>query len=85
MATTMGDRLNVHNAALAMAEFDAKRGDLREAVEWLEVAGTVSPLSKHYQRKRKAWEKRLEQPASTLEQPASTLEQAASPLEQPAS
>jgi hypothetical protein len=46
----------VSDAALAMADFDAKGGDLDAALEWLAVAAQHRDLTQEYQDKRKQWE-----------------------------
>jgi hypothetical protein len=46
----------VSDAALAMADFDAKGGDLDAALEWLAVAAQHRELTQEYQDKRKQWE-----------------------------
>ena len=49
----------VADAALAMADFDAKEGDHTMALEWLAVAAQQRTLTTEYRAKRKAWEARL--------------------------
>jgi hypothetical protein len=46
----------VSDASLAMADFDAKRGDLRMALEWLAVAAHHRALDTEYRDKKAAWE-----------------------------
>jgi hypothetical protein len=46
----------VSDAALAMADFDAKGGDREMALEWLAVAAQHRDLTPEYLRKRDAWE-----------------------------
>jgi hypothetical protein len=48
----------VSDAALAMADFDAKSGDLDAALEWLAVAAHHRALTQEYRDKRKLWEAR---------------------------
>jgi hypothetical protein len=47
----------VSDAALAMADFDAKGGDLDAALEWLAVAAHHRDLTQEYHDKRKLWER----------------------------
>ena len=46
----------VSDAALAMADFDAKGGDRKTALEWLAVAAQHRELTQEYLRKRDVWE-----------------------------
>ena len=46
----------VADAALAMADFDAKGGDYAMALEWLGVAAQHRALSAEYTTKKAAWE-----------------------------
>ena len=46
----------VSDAALAMADFDAKAGDHRAALEWLGVAAHHRELSREYREKLATWE-----------------------------
>jgi hypothetical protein len=46
----------VSDAALAMADFDAKKGDWATALEWLGVAALHRPLTHEYTAKRTAWQ-----------------------------
>jgi hypothetical protein len=46
----------VSDAALAMADFDAKGGDRTMALEWLAVAAQHRALTPEYVGKRDAWE-----------------------------
>ena len=46
----------VSDAALAMADFDAKGGDFDSALEWLGVAAAQRDLTREYQDKRRLWE-----------------------------
>jgi hypothetical protein len=58
LSTANPDRGEVANAALAMADFDAKSGDLDAALEWLAVAAHHRALTQEYRDKRKVWEAR---------------------------
>jgi hypothetical protein len=49
----------VSNASLAMADFDAKGGDYRTALDWLAVAAQHRQLTPEYRHKRAAWEAEL--------------------------
>jgi hypothetical protein len=46
----------VSDAALAMADFDAKGGDRKMALEWLAVAAQHRDLTQEYLSKRDVWE-----------------------------
>jgi hypothetical protein len=46
----------VSDASLAMADFDAKGGDYRTALEWLAVAAQHCRLTPEYSDKKAAWE-----------------------------
>jgi hypothetical protein len=46
----------VSDAALAMADFDAKGGDHATALDWLAVAAQHRELTAEYRRKKGAWE-----------------------------
>ena len=46
----------VADAALAMADFDAKGGDRETALDWLAVAAQHRSLTPEYLNKRDAWE-----------------------------
>jgi hypothetical protein len=50
----------VADASLAMADFDAKGGDYRMALDWLAVAAQHRRLSREYREKRVAWETALQ-------------------------
>ena len=50
------DPHEVSDAALAMADFDAKGGDHQTALEWLAVAAQHRELTREYRDKRVAWE-----------------------------
>ena len=59
LGTREPDLEEVSNAALAMADFDAKCGDHATALEWLGVAEQQRTLTAEYRRKRDAWEGRV--------------------------
>ena len=50
----------VADAALAMADFDAKGGDYAMALDWLGVAAHHRELTAEYKTKKAAWEKALQ-------------------------
>ena len=52
------DRAEVYRAALAMADFDGKFRDYRDALEWLDAAEAVDPLTPEYLYKRRCWQRR---------------------------
>jgi hypothetical protein len=54
----------VADAALAMADFDAKSGDYAMALDWLGVAAHHRDLAPEYTAKRGAWETASAAPAS---------------------
>jgi hypothetical protein len=54
------DRGEVADAALAMADFDAKGGDFTTALDWLAVAEQHRPLNVEYAHKQAAWRTRTE-------------------------
>ena len=54
----------VADAALAMADFDAKSGDYTMALDWLGVAAQYRELAPEYMAKRGAWETASDAPAS---------------------
>jgi hypothetical protein len=54
------DRDEVSDAALAMADFDAKGGDREGALDWLAVAAQHRDLTPEYVGKRHAWETALQ-------------------------
>src|SRR4051794_12530326 len=54
----------VSDASLAMADFDAKRGDLAGALDWLAVAAHHRTLDGEYRQKKEAWELALREPAT---------------------
>ena len=58
LGTAEPDRHEVANAALAMADFDAKGGDLAMALDWLAVAAQHRELTPEYRDKRMLWEAR---------------------------
>jgi hypothetical protein len=59
LGTTHPDRDEVADAALAMADFDAKGGDRKTALEWLAVAAQHRGLTREYLNKRDQWEAAL--------------------------
>ena len=56
LGTAKPNRDEVSDAALAMADFDAKGGDHAMALEWLAVAAQHHPLTPEYRNKKDAWE-----------------------------
>jgi hypothetical protein len=50
------DRDEVADAALAMADYDAKSGDYTIALDWLAAAAQHRSLSPEYRAKKAAWE-----------------------------
>jgi predicted ABC-class ATPase len=56
LGTAAPDLDEVSDAALAMADYDAKAGDLGAALEWLAVAAHHRELTREYQDKRELWE-----------------------------
>jgi hypothetical protein len=46
----------VADASLAMADYDAKGGDLASALDWLAVAAQFRGLTHEYHQKKLAWE-----------------------------
>jgi hypothetical protein len=50
----------VSDASLAMADFDAKGGNYRTALDWLAVAAQHRHLTPEYREKRGAWEAALQ-------------------------
>jgi hypothetical protein len=56
LGTAQPDRNEISNAALAMADFDAKGGDLATALEWLAVAAQHRTLTPEYRQKKELWE-----------------------------
>jgi hypothetical protein len=59
LGTASPDSDEVSDAALAMADFDAKGGDRTRALEWLAVAAQHRELTPEYLGKRNAWEAAL--------------------------
>jgi hypothetical protein len=57
LGTARPDLDELSDAALAMADFDAKGGDLDSALEWLAVAAHHRELTLEYQEKRSRWER----------------------------
>jgi hypothetical protein len=56
LGTARPDLDEVADAALAMADFDAKAGDLGSALDWLAVAAQHRLLTPEYLGKRAEWE-----------------------------
>jgi hypothetical protein len=56
LGTAIPGHDEVSDAALAMADFDAKGGDREMALEWLAVAAQHRELSAEYRDKRHTWE-----------------------------
>ena len=52
----------VSDAALAMADFDAKRHDYATALDWLAVAAQHRTLTREYRDKKLAWESSRQPP-----------------------
>jgi hypothetical protein len=60
LSTARPDPNEVADAALAMADFDAKGGDHTSALEWLGVAELHRPLTREYVDNRSAWQAAVE-------------------------
>jgi hypothetical protein len=58
--TAQPDVDEVADAALAMADFDAKAGDYAAALDWLGVAALHRMLTPEYHVKKVAWERARE-------------------------
>jgi hypothetical protein len=56
LSTANPDHGEVADAALAMADFDAKRGDYAMALDWLGVAAQHRELTPEYRTKKTTWE-----------------------------
>ncbi|MEA2292323.1 MAG: hypothetical protein QOF17_1357 [Solirubrobacteraceae bacterium] len=56
LGTADPDLHEVSDAALAMADFDAKGGQHHMALEWLAVAAQHRALTAEYRSKRDLWE-----------------------------
>jgi len=56
LSTANPDHGEVANAALAMADFDAKSGDYAMALDWLGVAAQHRELTPEYRNKKTTWE-----------------------------
>jgi hypothetical protein len=56
------DRNEVADAALAMADFDAKSGDHATALEWLGVAANSRALDLEYRVKQDTWKAAVQGP-----------------------
>jgi hypothetical protein len=63
LGTATPDLGEVSDASLAMADFDAKAGDLKTALDWLAVAAHHRMLDAEYRQKKQAWELALRQRA----------------------
>ena len=57
LGTASPDLREVSDAALAMADFDAKGGNFDSALEWLAVASSHRELTREYQDKQGRWER----------------------------
>src|SRR3954469_1746780 len=56
LSTAHPDHGEVADAALAMADFDAKSGDYAMALDWLGVAAQHRELTPEYRTKKTTWE-----------------------------
>src|SRR3954447_5805373 len=56
LSTARPDHGEVADAALAMADFDAKSGDYGMALDWLGVAAHHRELTPQYHAKKPTWE-----------------------------
>jgi hypothetical protein len=56
LSTANPDHGEVADAALAMADFDAKSGNYAMALDWLGVAAQHRQLTPEYQTKKTTWE-----------------------------
>jgi hypothetical protein len=56
LSSARPDHGEVADAALAMADFDAKSGDYGMALDWLGVAAQHRTLTPEYQAKKTTWE-----------------------------
>jgi hypothetical protein len=56
LGTARPEPAEVADASLAMADFDAKGGDYRSALDWLGVAAVYRRLAPEYRAKKVAWE-----------------------------
>ncbi len=63
LGTAHPDLDEVSDASLAMADFDAKGGNLRMALDWLAVAAQHRSLNAEYRDKKTAWEGTLNEQA----------------------
>ncbi|HJW80369.1 MAG TPA: hypothetical protein VJ526_17630 [Beijerinckiaceae bacterium] len=66
LSTARPDHGEVADAALAMADFDAKSGDYGMALDWLGVAAHHRELTPEYHAKKTTWENGS-RPASTFD------------------
>ena len=55
LSTANPDHGEVADAALAMADFDAKSGNYAMALDWLAVAAQHRQLTPEYQTKKTTW------------------------------
>jgi hypothetical protein len=62
LGTAKPDGDEVSDASLAMADFDAKGGDLPMALNWLDVAAHHRTLDSEYRQKKEAWELAVQKP-----------------------
>ena len=62
LGTANPDFDEVADAALAMADFDAKAGDYTMALDWLAVAAQHRRLTAEYHEKQAAWKLALRPP-----------------------
>jgi hypothetical protein len=65
LSTAHPDHGEVADAALAMADFDAKSGDYGTALDWLGVAAQHRPLTPEYRTKKTTWENGSDRAATT--------------------
>jgi hypothetical protein len=63
LSTADPDPDEVADAALAMADFDGKRGDYAMALDWLGVAAQHRDLTAEYRSKRTTWQRGPAPPA----------------------
>ena len=62
LGTAEPDRNEISDAALAMADFDAKSGDHAMALEWLAVAAHHRDLDLEYRVKHDTWKAAVQGP-----------------------
>jgi hypothetical protein len=70
LSTANPDRGEVADAALAMADFDAKSGDYPMALDWLGVAAQQRELTPEYRTKKTTWENGTGQAATDTDRDA---------------